>query len=158
MSCRRLIAIETLLAICFCILLLSCASHDRSIQNGQDSAGANMQNLENPKYDFERDSASTERIRANIANVKIGDSSDQVLQLLGPATSDLTVSPKTPEQKWKYRVLRYDIKRLTSGATNGKYDQVIVFNFDENDHEKLFSVDSTVPGISSRGTLTPSTR
>ncbi len=158
MSCRLLYTIGTLLAICSCMLLMSCAGRDRSTQNSQNSADARVQNLENPKYDFERDPASVARIRANIAKIKIGDTPDQVIQVLGPATSDSTVNPKTPEQKWKYRVLQYDVKRLTSGAANGKYDQVIVFNFDANDHERLFNVGSTVPGIPSQGTLTPPAR
>ncbi len=117
-----------------------------------------MQNLKNPTYDFERDPESVERIRQNIARVKIGDEPDVVVHLLGPATDDSIANPKTPQQNWKYRVLRYDVKRLSKGSANWRYDQVIVFNFDENDHERLFKIDSTVPGIPSQGTLTPPSR
>lgn len=158
MSCRILSAVRTVFAISFCILLMSCVRHDSSTQIGQGSAEERVQNSENPKYDFERDPASVETIRQNIATVKIGDTPLQVVRLLGPATDDSIVRPKNPQQKWEQRVLRYDIRRLSLGSANSKFDQVIVFVFDENDHERLYKIDSTVPEISSRGTLIPPSR
>ena len=80
------------------VLSVSCARRDRSTPTGQNSAGETTRKLENPKYDFERDPASVEMIRENIARAKIGDTPDHIVELLGPATDDWIDNPKSCEQ------------------------------------------------------------
>lgn len=148
-----------MLATGCCCLLLSCARHKKSIASAEDPVAMRTQNPSAPRYDFERDEGSLARIRANIGKVKIGDVPGRVIDLLGKSTSDYVVGPKVRgDRTWRYRILGYDVKRLIAGSANEKYDQVIEFTFDENDHEGLFSIHSTVPGIPSRGTLRPPTR
>lgn len=142
-----------------CCLLVSCARQKESTASTENPVAMRTQNPGAPRYDFERDAASLARIRANIGKVKIGDTPGQVIDLLGTPTSDFVVGPKVRgDRTWRHRVLGYDVKRLIAGSANEKYDQVIVFTFNENDHEKLYNIDSTVAGIPNRGTLRPPTR
>lgn len=142
-----------------CSLLISCARHKESEVSMEDPVAVRTHNPGAPRYDFERDAGSLARIHANIGKVKIGDTPGRVIELLGTPTSDWVVGPKVRGNRtWRYRCLNYDVKRLIADSANEKYDQVIVFAFDENDHEKLYSIYSTVPGIPNRGTLRPPTR
>lgn len=142
-----------------CSLLISCTRHKESQVSTADPVAMRTRNPGAPRYDFERDAGSLARIHANIGKVKIGDTPGRVIELLGTPTSDWVVGPKVRgDRTWRYRCLNYDVKRLIAGSANGKYDQVIEFTFDEKDHEKLFSIESTVPGIPNRGALRPPNR
>lgn len=155
MTYRILYAVGIIFGI---LSLWSCAQPDRSTPSHQDPVSVRVQNPDHPKYDFERDPESLERIRTNITKIRLGDTPDQVVGLIGSPTSDFRVKPKTPEQSWKRRDLQYDVKRLIHIRNNERYDQLIVFSFDENDHEKLVRIYSNVPGIATQGNLAPPTR
>lgn len=155
MSSRSLFLCAMILGMGCCVFV-SCARYKESTAGTENPVAMRTQNPGAPRYDFERDAGSLARIRANIGKVKIGDTPGQVIDLLGAPTSDFVVGPKVRgDRTWRHRVLGYDVKRLIAGSANEKYDQVIEFVFDENDHEKLYSIDSTVPGIPNRGTLRP---
>lgn len=155
---RSLIVGAVMLSMGSC-MLISCARHKESGASTEDPVAMRTQNPSAPQYDFERDPKSMARIRANIGNVKIGNTSERVIELLGTPTSESVLAPKAlGDRTRRYRFLYYDVKRLMAGSASGKYDQVIELRFDEIDHEKLFRIDSTVPGTPSRGTLRPPTR
>jgi hypothetical protein len=157
MGYRSLIAGAVMLSM-GCCLLISCARHKESTATPEDPVAMRTQNPGAPRYDFERDAVSLDRIHANMGKVKTGDTPGRVIELLGMPTSDEVVGPKVRgDRTWRHRYLDYDVKRLIAGSANEKYDQVIEFVFDENDHEKLYSIHSTVPGIPDRGTLSPPT-
>ncbi len=125
---------------------------DQKKMNENQSKNKEANELEKPshEYFYEMPPDKVKAFRGAILQIKIGDSRQKVIDLLGKPTIDGIMSPKEP-WRWrepKRRLVRYYVKIYEKGFSNVKFDRHVTFIFDNDD--RLKEIYSNVDTIDSK--------
>jgi|SRR5579864_6463483 len=152
----RLIGYATLGILLLCLpigisVLLSPGriEYVRSNPAEEDPVTARLHDPSHPKYDYVRDAQDQERLRRDVAKVKLGTTLDDVGKLLGPPSEEkvLQAKPKPGHVTPQRKALVYYFKQLVHGQYNPNHDTMVELFFDEDG--RLMGIDSHVEGIAS---------
>ena len=103
--------------------------------------------LETSRPYFQMSDQERKSLIDNVKKVRLGDKRQQVEALLGKPSEDYLVRRKE-NNKPLGRFVKYYVLKLSKNLANDKYDQDVLFRFDNND--SLQKIISHVAGIENR--------